>query len=292
VGHRAHRAAVSPTNVIAAGVLIICLTLVPPMASPVPVQIILDLAWVAAVIAVMMTLDGWIASVTEWDERHRFHWNRGSVRLYWFLAVVTLWCCFAWSELVGGSLLLGGPVDDLLNGFVAEFIAGLTFVLLLIAVYALLWTAYRSNMEPPWVVDHGYWHVRLNALLDMFVAGTTIVIGVGGVFLGLYAGLGIDPDPDRRDAGNSGALTATTILLLVIALRTWHKYYRESEVRAELRHLRISLADSATHLRTSAEALKASNLLHTQVLRSLHGPAADDRMDHTSGTGTNHQRKR
>lgn len=281
----------SLTNVLAAAALILVQALLSPTANSVSVQILLDLSWIAAIIAVVMTLDRAMASVLEWDARHHFHWNRSSVRLYWFLGALTLWCGFAWSLLFGGSLILGGPAEELLNGFVTDFVAGLTGVLLLIAVYALLWTAYRSNMEPPWIVDHGYWHVRLNTLLDVFVAGTTVVIGVGGVFLGLYAGLGIDPDPERRDAGNVGALTAVTILLLVIALRTWHKYYRESEVRAELRHLRLSLSDSAHQLRVSADALRASNLLHSRVLRTMRDPAGD-RTDPNPVHIGNHEQKR
>ena len=268
------------TNVIAVGALFIGQSLLPPSTGSIPVQIALDLSWMAAIIAVVMTLDRASAAVLRWDARHPFHWKKRSVRLYWFLGVLAMWCYFAWSELFAGSLLLGRPADELLNGFVTDFIAALTGVLLLIAVYAVLWTAYRSNLEPPWIVDHGYWHVRLNALLDVFVAGTTIVIGVGGVFLGLYAGLGVDPDPERRDAGNTGALTAVTVLLLVIALRTWHKYYRESEVRAELKHLRVTLANSALHLQASADALRASNLMHSNVLRGQN--VLRDRQDHAS----------
>lgn len=233
----------------------------------------------------------WVTGLLQWNAKHRLRWNKASKRLYWFLGLLTIWCCFAWSELFGGSLILGRPAEELLNGFVADFIAGLTGVLLLIAVYAVLWTAYRSNMEPPWIVDHGYWHVRLNLLLDLFVAATTIVVGVGGVFLGLYAGLGLDPDPVRRDAGNTGGLTAVTVLLMVIALRTWHKYYRESEVKAELKHLRVMLSESAHQLRVSAEALSASNLLHSEVLHTGEATTGDP-VNQLSDGINNHEQNR
>ena len=263
------------TNTVAAALLFLSGTLWLPTTGSTVVQMVMDISWMMASIAAVMTLAEAAARVLTWDEKHQFQWNTASVKLYWYLSILTIWCYFAWSILFGGSLILGRPGGEILDGLVAEFLAGLTGVLILIGVYAVLWTAYRSNLDPPGVVDRGYWHVRLDALLDVFVACTTIVIGVGGVFLGLYAGLGIDPDPVRREAGDTGALTAATVLLVVIGLRTWHKYYRQFEAQGELKHLRVALSDSTNQLRIAATALSQSNLLQAGTLAGGHEPVPD-----------------
>lgn len=168
------------------------------------------------------------------SQLREFRWDRHS-GLYWYFACVAVVCWIFWFHAINWDV----PTAE--GKFFVAGIVGLTIDLILISFYATLWCAYEDNRDGAGIVEHSFWHSLLSASLGVFVFFTSAVVGLGVLYLGLFFGLTLDSDTNRRQI----AFTTTTSIIMILGplliLRTFHRFYRYQELDAELAYHRMQL---------------------------------------------------